>query len=53
MESDRARFLELLAPGEAGPQELREAAGRVTREAERLLAGLDAAGGKGSRLAKG
>ena len=48
LESDRARFLDLLAPGEAGPQELLEAAQRVAAEAERLLAGLDAAGGQGA-----
>ncbi|HEY2960618.1 MAG TPA: GTPase [Actinomycetota bacterium] len=53
LESDRARFLDLLAPGEAGPEELRAAAGRVATEAERLLAGLDAAGDGGSRPAKG
>jgi hypothetical protein len=47
LESDRARFLDLLAPGEAGPQELLEAAERVAAEADRLLAGLDEAGGQG------
>ncbi|HEX6675890.1 MAG TPA: GTPase [Actinomycetes bacterium] len=41
LESDRARFLDLLAPGEAEPEELRAAAARVVTEAERLLAGLD------------
>jgi hypothetical protein len=53
LETDRARFLDLLAPGEAGPEELLEAAGRVGTEAERLLAGLDGAEGEGTRLAKG
>jgi hypothetical protein len=41
LESDRARFLDLLAPGEAEPEELRAAAARVVTEAERLLAGLN------------
>ena len=53
LEADRARFLDLLAPGEAGPQELRAAAARVVAEAERLLAGLDGAERKGTGPAQG
>jgi len=53
LESDRARFLDLLAPGKAEPEELRAVAARVVAEAERLLAGLDGADGRAPRPAKG
>ncbi len=53
LEADRDRFLDLLALGEAGPEELRAAAQRVVTEAERLLAGLDGAEGQRTRLTEG
>lgn len=53
LDADRARFLDLLAPGEAGPEELRAAAARVVAEAERLLAHLAGTADRGPRPAKG
>jgi hypothetical protein len=41
LEADAARFLDLLAAGEAGPEELRAAAARVITAAEQLLTRLD------------
>jgi hypothetical protein len=41
LEADATRFGDLLAPGEAGPDELRAAAARVITAAEQLLARLD------------
>jgi hypothetical protein len=43
LEADASRFLDLLAPGAAGPDELREAAARVITAAEQLLAKLGGA----------
>jgi energy-coupling factor transporter ATP-binding protein EcfA2 len=40
LEADANRFLDLLAPGEAGPEELRTASARVITAADQLLARL-------------
>jgi Dynamin family len=45
LDRDAARFLDLLAPGGDGPDELRASAVRVLAEAERLVAELEARAG--------
>ena len=40
LEADASRFLDLLAPGKAGPEQLRAASARVITAAEQLLARL-------------
>jgi hypothetical protein len=45
LDRDAARFLDLLAPGGDGPDELRAGAVRVLAEAERLVAELEARAG--------
>jgi hypothetical protein len=40
LEADANRFLDLLTPGEAGPEELRTASARVITAADQLLARL-------------
>jgi 50S ribosome-binding GTPase len=44
LEGDATRFLDLLAPAGAGPEELRSAADRVLAESERLIASLGRTG---------
>jgi hypothetical protein len=46
LDHDAARFLDLLRAPEAGPGDLRAAAGQVVAEAERLVAALGAAGAR-------
>jgi 50S ribosome-binding GTPase len=47
LESDARRFLDLLAPAGDGPEALRAAADKVLAEAERLIASLGGAPGRG------
>jgi 50S ribosome-binding GTPase len=47
LESDARRFLDLLAPAGDGPEALRAAADKVLAEAERLIASLGGATGRG------
>jgi hypothetical protein len=46
LDHDAARFLDLLRAPEAGPDDLRAAAGQVVAEAERLVAALGAGGAR-------
>jgi hypothetical protein len=46
LDHDAARFLDLLRAPEAGPGDLRAAAGQVVAEAERLVAALGAGGAR-------